>query len=618
MYFYIFRTSFFFFHFKLSLNFFITNVYWKYKTHHWKMFFSQVELSWREQEWDHWFRIFKWFIIVKLDQIFQIYNQDFHQTNVLENRSKNEHITKIMRVLNKHTFHLIDEWISKIIIDFLIVQFVFVSISVSIDVFYESNLINIERVLRLYLKKKFHKIWQLKAEANNSINMIKFCFIEIVESQIELRRLWSHQVNEDISHLRLRLVSNIASMYEFFKIDSLYFYRDRDSSWRNNSCAVDCCVMTTRLLNLKFIIQDKKDFIINEWRKSFFLLQRSFLRFIIRSWKKSFNDECFRIRNDFYVILLQSLNISNKRLRKNNFLFVVELWNLCTSDMHQFFFSKTRYFDCSKCNVRLFTHAQNSVNQHFVQIDESNENARTKLNSSSNMTRLINHYFESQERLCRTCQTRTKTYYRIIHENLFSRFVVYSSMINRNAFIDVIFHRMSIRYKISKNQIKKTLYRWLKNIFVNQNHFRFYWSNYKHFIKNVEKFLLYDDKMLENAIMNDVNSINIEHKVSRRWRKNINILFYEQIKSKNKLNFTRLSKSIVQKITSIVNDILLKISSKNIDIINLENDDQNSNSESSASAKKTSKFNNSKNIKSNNDMFSFFFFFFLNDKEINE
>ncbi len=72
----------------------------------------------------------------------------------------------------------------------------------------------------------------------------------------------------------------------------------------------------------------------------------------------------------------------------------------------------------------------------------------------------------------------------------------------------------------------------------------------------------------------------------------------------------RLSKSIVQKMTNIVNDILFKISSKNIDIINLENDDQKSNSESSASAKKTSKFKNAKNIENNNDMFSFSFFFF--------
>jgi hypothetical protein len=267
-----------------------------------------------------------------------------------------------MRVLNKHTFHLIDEWISKIIINFLIVQFVFVSISVSIDVFYESNLINIERILRLYLKKEFHKIWQLKAEANNSTNMIKSCFIEVVESQIELRRLWNHQVNEDISHLRLRFVWNTANMYEFFKIDSLYSYRDRDSSWRNNSCAVDCCVVTARLLSLEFIIQDREDFITDEWRKSFFLLQRSFFRLIIRSWEKLFNDECFRIRNDFYVILLQFLNTLNRKLREDNFLSVVELWNLCTSDMHQFFFSKTRYFVCSKYNVRLFTHAQNSVN----------------------------------------------------------------------------------------------------------------------------------------------------------------------------------------------------------------------------------------------------------------
>jgi hypothetical protein len=316
-----------------------------------------------------------------------------------------------------NTHHLINEWISNIIIDFLIMQFVFVSIFVSIDVFFESNLIKIERVLRLYLKKEFHKIWQLKAEANNSTNMIKSCFIEVVESQIEFRRLWSHQVNEDISHLRLRLVSDTVNLYEFFKIDSFYSYRDRDSSWQNNSCAIDCCVVATRLLNFKFIVQDKKNFIANEWRKSFFLLQRSFLRFIIRFWEKLFNDECFRIRNDFYVILLQSSNISNRRSREDNFLFVVELWNLCTSNMHQIFFSKTRYFVCSKCNVRLFTHAQNSVNQHFIEIDESNENARTKLNSSSNMTLLINHYFESQKRLCRTCNTRTRTNHRIIQKN---------------------------------------------------------------------------------------------------------------------------------------------------------------------------------------------------------
>jgi hypothetical protein len=176
------QVIFYFFHFKLSSNLFITNIFWKYRTHHWKMSFSQIELSWREQKWDYWSRIFKRFIIVKFDRIFQIYNQDFHQVDVLENKLKNEHIIRIMRVLNKHTFRLIDEWISKIIIDFLIVQFVFMSIFVSIDVFYESNLIKIERILRLYLKKEFHKIWQLETEANNSTNMIKSCFIKIVES----------------------------------------------------------------------------------------------------------------------------------------------------------------------------------------------------------------------------------------------------------------------------------------------------------------------------------------------------------------------------------------------------------------------------------------------------
>jgi hypothetical protein len=534
-YIFIFRTSFFFSSFQVIIKHFYHKFVLKYKIHHWKMSFSQIELSWWKQEWNNWSRIFRRFIIVNFEQIFRTYNQDSHKANVLENKSKNEHIIKIMRVLNKHTSHLINEWISKIIIDFLIVQFVFVSIFVSIDVFYESNLIKIERILRLYLKKEFHKIWQLEVKANNSTNMIKFCFIEVVESQIEFRRLWNHQVNEDISHLRLQLVSSNVSMYEFFKIDSLYSYRDRDSSWRNISCAIDCCVVATRLLNLEFIVQDKENFITNEWRKSFFLLQRSFLRLIIRSWKKLFNDECFQIRNNFYVIFLQSLNTSNKRLREDNFLSVVELWNLCTSDMHQLFFSKTRYFVCSKCNVRLLTHAQNSVNQHFVEIDESNENARTKLSLSSNMTRLINHYFESQKRLCRTCNTRIKTYHRIIQENLFSRLVVYSSMTDKNAFIKATFHCMLIKYKTSENQTKKVLYRWLKNIFVNQNHFRFYWSNYKHFIKNVEKLLLYDDKMLEDAIMNDVNSINIEHKISRRWKENINILFYEQIKIKTRL-----------------------------------------------------------------------------------
>jgi hypothetical protein len=79
------------------------------------------------------------------------------------------------------------------------------------------------------------------------------------------------------------------------------------------------------------------------------------------------------------------------------------------------------------------------------------------------------------------------------------------------------------------------LYRWLNEIFVYQNHFRLYWSDYKHFIKHAKKFLLYDDKMLEDIIMNDVNSINIEHKISRRWRKNINILFYEKIEDKTEL-----------------------------------------------------------------------------------
>jgi hypothetical protein len=47
-----------------------------------------------------------------------------------------------------------------------------------------------------------------------------------------------------------------------------------------------------------------------------------------------------------------------------------------------------------------------------------------------------------------------------------------------------------------------------------------------------------------------------------------------------------MSKLIAQKMTNIVNDILFKISSKNIDIINLEDYDSKLNSESSVLSKK--------------------------------
>jgi hypothetical protein len=155
----------------------------------------------------------------------------------------------------------IDWWVNREnSLNSLIVLFVSALISLSIEISRDSlNFIDIERLLRAYLERTFSSSWQLKSDSKQYENMIKTSSIEIIESQTDFRNLWQHQIKQEISHLRLQSASRSFQSYEFSNIEFLYSYRDRDSSWRNNSCAVDCCSVIARLLNLELTIQDKEN-----------------------------------------------------------------------------------------------------------------------------------------------------------------------------------------------------------------------------------------------------------------------------------------------------------------------------------------------------------------------
>jgi hypothetical protein len=413
-------------------------------------------------------------------------------------------------------------------------------------------------LVQSYLKHVYSQTCQIESQYEDKTDLIKSTNTNVIGSRIRLHELWQSRTSRDSSHIRLKFFvssENDHQAYSFSNQSIYYSYCDRDSSWMNNSCALDCCIMTARLLKKDIIVADKDDKNRKKWFENLSIVQCAFLRLITRSWKRFLNENCFRIRIEFFNLLLEDLNrfnaeqINAKSRRIEHFFFVVKIWKRCTSMMNQFSFSKSRQSTCSRYETQSISNSQSWQN---ITLDQSDLFDEKRSSKNWDMILLINQYFEKRQKRCLVCANHTRFQQRIVYESLFSRLIVYLLTNVRDARIDSNSQRIFIKYQNSCNNTRKFLYRWLRDIYHVKNHFRLYWTN------DNDRLMIYDDMKMKGIIMSQVSMINVKNKISSYWTKGVNILFYERIKAKNlnKLNVAVMN--LIEEIVNIVQEMIFE------------------------------------------------------------
>lgn len=345
-------------------------------------------------------------------------------------------------------------------------------------------------------------------------------------------------------------------LYFFHSKGQPFAYRGRGPIWDKNSCAIDCCLVVARLLNLGITTADRGLLARDDWLKSLMPLERHFLQMTGLPWENISNSVCIKIRNAFYESLLNVMNKSTKTqtLQIGSFFQATAIWKECTSNMQQFSFSDCRHSECTACKHQIPKGSPRpNLNQDLVVdgLTDDMKKDRVKLN----WPQLIKNYFDSRLGSCRKCGRTTKVERRRVYGKLPPRLVVLPSPDYRDAAIGVNSHSITIEYEDSEGNLQKAIYRWLGGIFRANFHFRVYWTDEKQG-EDTGRMMIYDGQLLDGSIIGSVNPRGLERKVPEHWGKETDMLFFERIDLLNSERFRNTASLLKSDIELIERNVL--------------------------------------------------------------
>lgn len=537
--------------------------------------------KWRGEEWSHWDPPMKRCTLATLGQIIEKFNQGQAPARTPPARSKRDVGNQAMHILDAYRPRLSNDQVRQILMSPIVV----LPPSVPVEIPRRPpNLPEIKNLVQNYLQQVYQQSWHIRSGLENNALLIKSAPFGVIESKDDLHELWRPGVTRERSHLRLDFPFDpkYRHPYMFSDTGALFPYRGRGPTWRNNSCAVDCCIVAGRLLGAGMTEEDCGGLPLRNWVSTLSGVEKGFISIVLRRWERFSNDECFRNRGHFFGQLLKTINASGGRPRQEGHFFsATEIWQHCTSKMNQFSFSALRESICSSCQTRVPKEAQNPQTQQNITLDELDEYAKTQLGPKPNMSRLINYYFDGQIKNCRTCNSHnTRLYHRTVYGELPSRLVVFPSATNRGAAIGATSSRFPIRYTGSDGKQHEAQYRWLGGIYLYAKHFRLYWTDDKP-ADRTGNLIVYDGMELDGAIVGGVLPTNAEEKISMPWAQGADMLFYERIEANNSAALQQVRAEIEAEIKSTIVNLLPKAPPK---VINIDDDDDDDDDEGSKPA----------------------------------
>lgn len=406
----------------------------------------------------------------------------------------------------------------------------------------------ISQLIDIFLQETYYQSWQLEPGCFRLMPGRSLVTDHIISSPDSLRIALDDTSNPDISFLKVAFTPQNNSPrqnYRFSDAGALYPYRGRGPVWENNSCALDCCIVAARLMDLGCVVADRGNQTRGDWLASLPDLEKNFQTLLARPWERASKQNCISFKNAFSPHLFKAMNPAKPDDLVGKFLPVNAIWRLCTANMHQYSFTHSRYSACKFCvtNGRKATDGLPQILQS-VDIDELNEETKQAYGEKPTMSQLLNYYFAAHSRNCPGCGGQgTREVRRRVHGQLPSRLVVEPALSYREAAIGETSYRIPILYEDPAGNSQEAVYRWLGGIFQSSGHFRLYWTDCRPHDPS-GSVMIYDGMQLDGAIIGSVVPIDPDTKVPTYWSGGTNLLFYERIEVENDEGLQSAAKSI--------------------------------------------------------------------------
>ncbi|OJJ49076.1 hypothetical protein ASPZODRAFT_1392612 [Penicilliopsis zonata CBS 506.65] len=315
-----------------------------------------------------------------------------------------------------------------------------------------------------------------------------------------------------------------AAKISHFDVDGIEFPTNgRGPMWANQSCAIDCCIVASKLLDAGCTVIDRG---ANEnWLDNLSDTQRSFLKVVNEyNWEIVSPAQSMEVRDRFW----------KNKLARHGYPFghqlsAASLWTMLTQGFGQFEIQRQSItFPCS-CH-------------QGAAMTKTDEMAYTvtpaKINVTESISQLLQDAFplgqiagsgelKAKATICRQCHQKTK-HGRVVRV----RQMPMRLAVELNPGVRVTAHTSQIvkfKYRDWNNREVEAKYRWLGGIYYQEGHFRVYWNQDKRGEKS-GCIQMYDDMQNQAFILGGFPSSDPDERVRQDWvSETPPMLFYERV-----------------------------------------------------------------------------------------
>ena len=348
----------------------------------------------------------------------------------------------------------------------------------------------------------------------------------VVDSTEQLHGLLHDAETPRISGLNIKIARpKDQRIYEFSANGTFHPYYGAGPITTDNSCALDCCIVAARLLNVGSMASDKGEQTHDDWLHSLESIQRHFLDLLALPW------EIYRpATNAAYVANFR--DSLGPGFQGRDMMSTVKLWQICTSGVKQFKYSGSRHNRCTECGRERTSQV---IDLQDLALDELSEETKHALGGNPSMTQMLNKHFQSEPKRCKRNMggcglPAAEIRRRVVCGHLPSRLVVLPHPEDSQKNIPgTASNEIKIDYD-NEDGPQSANYRWIGGIYrakVNGvPHYRVYWiDDYQ------DGLIIYDGLRLGGSVVGYFNRYSAEEPVPPFWSRTPDVLFYERTDS---------------------------------------------------------------------------------------
>lgn len=309
-----------------------------------------------------------------------------------------------------------------------------------------------------------------------------------------------------------------------------YPHRGRGPTWRNNSCALDCCIVAAMFMNVGSTVIDMGSANSHNRVPT---LQWEFVRMVNENWDFLAGRPSWERRNTFLETIISVLNAEAPRgpqLALGNYLAATAIWAHCTSAFQQFTYTESRLRICRICKGS----AQlNQPNRHF-RVTLANLGTEFKGQHPTMQQLLARHFGADSFRVCSfqcKIQPTIAERRRQIHGGLPPRLVVQPAEDYRDIRYATA-DNITFQYQDENGNQHDVTYRWLGGVYNRASHYRTYWTDGST-LDPGGHVKIYDGMVTEGSIVGGIPAARPHGWVPATWANNTDILFYERVVAPN-------------------------------------------------------------------------------------